>query len=62
MGKKLSIQQVADDYGVSTRTIRRYIASGDLRAWRVGANGTIRIDVADLEKMLRPVGGGSGAA
>ena len=36
MGKKITINEVAEQFDVSTRTVRRYIASGRLTAWRVG--------------------------
>ena len=51
MGKKLSIQEVADIYGVSTRSIRRYIAAGRLTAYRVGPR-LIRLDPKQVEKEL----------
>lgn len=38
---------------LSTKTIRRKIAAGDLRAYRCGK--TIRIKTDDLEEMMRPV-------
>lgn len=58
MGTKLSIQQVAGTYGISTRTVRRYIASGRLTAHRVGPR-LIRLDAAQVEKELgnQPIGG-----
>ena len=49
--KKLSIQEVADTYGVSTRSIRRYIAAGRLTAYRVGPR-LIRLDPKQVEKEL----------
>jgi excisionase family DNA binding protein len=58
MGQKVSMQQAADDFNVSTRTIRRYIASGRLRASRMGPR-VIRIDVDDLATLFKPVGGGA---
>jgi excisionase family DNA binding protein len=51
VGKKLTIQEVADKYAVSPRSIRRYIASGRLTAHRVGPR-LIRLDSAQVEKEL----------
>ena len=51
----LSIRQAADYQGVSTDTIRRWIASGDLPAWRLGPK-LIRIDRADLDALRQPLG------
>jgi excisionase family DNA binding protein len=59
VGKKISMAQVADEAGVCVRTIRRYIASGDLKAFRLGPRA-IRIDSDDLAALLRPVGNGGG--
>jgi excisionase family DNA binding protein len=48
---------------VSTRTIWRYIAKGDLRAYRFGSK-LVRIDLDDLDRLTRrvPTAGGSDAA
>jgi excisionase family DNA binding protein len=51
MGTKLTVQQVADLYGMSTRTIRRYIADGRLTAHRVGPK-LIRLDATQVENEL----------
>jgi excisionase family DNA binding protein len=51
VGKKLSIQEVAAIYGVSPRSVRRYIAAGRLTALRVGPR-LIRLDAAQVEKEL----------
>jgi excisionase family DNA binding protein len=51
----LSIQQAADHLGVSTKTIRRYIASGRLDAERVGPR-LIRIDRESLAALGKPIG------
>lgn len=50
------IADAAALYGVSTKTIRRRIADGSLKAHRFGPR-LIRIDMAELERLLRPVGG-----
>jgi excisionase family DNA binding protein len=51
MGRKQSIQQVAEAYGLSPRTIRRYIAAGRLTAIRVGPR-VIRRDADQVRKQL----------
>jgi excisionase family DNA binding protein len=58
MGQKISIQDVAEQFGVSPRTVRRYIASGRLTAYRVGPR-LIRVDAEQVRQQLlgQPVGG-----
>jgi excisionase family DNA binding protein len=58
-----SIASGAAYINVSTRTIRRWIASGQLRAYRVGPR-LCKIDRADLERLVRriPAAGGGDAA
>jgi len=51
MGKKVTVQEVADKFGVSTKTVRRYIASGRLTASRVGPR-MIRLDAEQVEREL----------
>jgi excisionase family DNA binding protein len=48
----LSIPVSAKRIGKSERTIRRWIANGDLRAFKVGPR-TVAIDRADLDAMIR---------
>jgi len=51
-------------HGVSTRTVRRLIASGDLRGYRLGPR-LIRVDLDELDALLRPIptaGTGEGRA
>lgn len=50
----LSISQAAEDRGVSDSTIRRLIARGELRAFRVGPR-LIRIDPRDLDAAVTEV-------
>jgi excisionase family DNA binding protein len=51
----VTTRYAADYCGVSTNTIRRWIDAGDLRAYRVGPNGTrLRIDLAALQTMVVP--------
>lgn len=51
MGKKLSIAQVADLYGLHPRTVRRYIAAGKLLAYRIGPR-MIRLDEDQVRRAL----------
>jgi excisionase family DNA binding protein len=52
----IGLQESADLCNVDPRTIRRWIAAGRINAYRVGPR-LIKIDVAELDKVLRPVGG-----
>jgi excisionase family DNA binding protein len=45
----------AESVNVHPRTLRRLIAKGELPAYRVGKN--IKVDLNDLEAILKPVGG-----
>jgi len=53
---RLSIQQAASLFGLSDKTIRRWIADGRVKAVRLGAR-TIRIDRDSLLAVQRPIGG-----
>ena len=53
---KVSIQETAVLLDCSPKTIRRRIADGSLTAYRVGPR-LIRLDLAEVEKLLRPIGG-----
>lgn len=55
MSKNLvSMRIAAEQFGVSERTIRRRIADGSLRAYRMGPR-MIRIDTDQLDEVLRPL-------
>jgi excisionase family DNA binding protein len=59
-----SIQFAAEYARVSTKTVRRWIASGDLAGYRAGKR-LIRVDLNELDALLRPIptaGGGTDAA
>jgi excisionase family DNA binding protein len=56
--ERIGIQEAAERYDVVPRTVRRWIAMGLLNGYRVGPK-LIKIDVEELEKMRRPVGGGA---
>ena len=51
----LSVAEAAEELGVSSKSIRRWIADGRLTARRAGPR-LIRIAKADLDKMMSPVG------
>ena len=60
LSRRLKLPAAADLYGVSVKTLRRRIASGDLTGYRLGAR-IIVVDVDELEALLRPIpsaGGG----
>lgn len=50
----LTIAQAAEHLGVCTRTVRRWIAAGDLPARRLGSK-MIRIRPSDLDKLGSPL-------
>ncbi len=49
-----SIPQAAERAGVTTRTIRRWIASGELTGYRMGKR-MIRLDAGELDNRLTPI-------
>ena len=49
------IQEAAKQCACSPDTIRRAIARGDLKAYRLGHSRVIRIKQTDLDKFIRPV-------
>ena len=50
----LSLRQAAAMYGISTDTIRRRVASGDLPAFRCGRR-IIRVRAEDLSRLFREI-------
>lgn len=48
--KLVSIGDAAELCGVSTKTIRRYIARGELSGFRLGPR-LIRVDLAEVEQL-----------
>mgnify|MGYP001435500878 CR=1 FL=1 len=53
---RLSIQQAAAVFGLSQKTIRRWLAEGRIKGYRLGARA-IRIDRDSLLAVQRPMGG-----
>lgn len=53
--KLLTINEVADMFGVHHNTVRIWISEGRLPAQRLGARA-IRIRLTDAEAMIRPIG------
>jgi excisionase family DNA binding protein len=50
----VSIREISDDYGLSDKTIRRKIKSGELIAYRVGSR-LLKLDAEQVEAaLLRP--------
>ncbi len=49
-----SIPQAAERAGVTTRTIRRWIAQGELNGYRMGKR-MIRLDADELDNRLTPI-------
>lgn len=49
----LSVREVMERTGLGNSTIRQYIATGRLRAWRVGRQ--LRVDAADVARLFQPV-------
>lgn len=49
-----SLAQAAERTSLSTKTLRRRIAAGKLRAYRDGPK-ILRLDPTDVDKLLRPL-------
>jgi excisionase family DNA binding protein len=54
----VSLSAAAEYADVDPRTVRRWIASGRLTAYRVGPR-LIKVDLNELEAGFHPVGGGA---
>lgn len=51
----VTIQEAAEYLGITTATVRRRIASGDLKARRLKGGPSIRLRASDVEALLEPV-------
>jgi excisionase family DNA binding protein len=58
----LSLADSSGYTGYSIKTIRRKIASGELRAYKLPHGRDIRVDQADLDALLQPIPTGGDAA
>ncbi|MEW5808562.1 MAG: excisionase family DNA-binding protein [Actinomycetota bacterium] len=56
--KTVDLQTAATYLGISRSSVRRRIAEGALRAYRVGPR-SIRVYVEDLDAIMAPIGGGA---
>lgn len=52
-----SLPVAAEQYGVSSRTIRRYISAGHITGYRFGPR-MLRVDLDELDALLRPLAAG----
>ena len=48
----LSIEEVAEALGLSTRTVRRLIATGDLPVYRLARGRKIKVKAEDIERAV----------
>lgn len=51
-----SLQEVAEAWGVSVRTVRRLIAQGELKAYRIGGQVRIAVDDSARCAVAHPIG------
>jgi excisionase family DNA binding protein len=56
MDTRICVNEAAKRLNVHPRTVRKYISSGLLPAYKLGPGekAPVRIDVADLERFMRP--------
>lgn len=52
-----SLPEAAEQYGVSSRTLRRYISAGHITGYRFGPR-MLRVDLDELDALLRPLAAG----
>jgi excisionase family DNA binding protein len=50
----VSVQKGAEYSGLSDKTIRRYISTGQLTGYRIGKK-LIRVDLDELDALLKPI-------
>jgi excisionase family DNA binding protein len=55
MGKKISLDEAAEELGTSLRTVRRLVSQGHLRAYKIGNSRLVRVDRDDIQAALKPV-------
>ncbi len=52
-----SLPEAAEQFGVSSRTLRRYISAGRITGYRFGPR-MLRVDLDELDALLRPLATG----
>lgn len=57
----LPLSRVAENCAVHERTVRRWIAQGHVTAYRLPGSRLIRVDAAEIDKLLRPIPAGGAA-
>ncbi|WP_156675665.1 MULTISPECIES: excisionase family DNA-binding protein [unclassified Mycobacterium] len=55
MREFLSLDNAANELGVSKRTVRRMISSGQLPAYRIGNSTLVRVKRSDVLNVIKPV-------
>ncbi|MGX0781854.1 helix-turn-helix transcriptional regulator [Dermabacter hominis] len=50
----VTLERAAERLGVTPRTIRRQIASGNITGYRIG-NRAVRVSLADVDALARPI-------
>ena len=55
MDSMLTIAEIAEMYGVSTKTVRRWGAQGQIKLLRLPGGRLLRVDAASLQGILEPV-------
>ncbi len=55
MDSMLSISEIAEMYGISTKTVRRWAARGDIQLERLPGGRLLRADAATLQGITEPV-------
>lgn len=56
-----SLPDAAEQYGVCTKTLRRYISAGRITGYRFGPR-MLRVDLDELDALLRPLATGGASA
>jgi excisionase family DNA binding protein len=51
----ITVKQAAAELGLQPITIRRWIAKGQLKGYKLGDSRVVRIDPKDVRKLLQPV-------
>jgi excisionase family DNA binding protein len=59
-GPRVAFVSLAEMYAISVRTLRRHVATGALKAYRVGR--LVRVRLTDLDRLARPIPAGRGGS